>query len=117
MPASSRWYQRLLGATSGHGGEVYERIEKDGELILQLHAWEAENHPNLVNRNSALAGHGVLLWFHDPGFDEAVARARELGAEIVLDIFVNPNARQREIWLKDPDGYTVVIAGRPGDLG
>jgi len=23
----------------------------------------------------------------------------------------NPNANQREIWLRDPDGYVVVIAG------
>jgi Glyoxalase/Bleomycin resistance protein/Dioxygenase superfamily len=107
VEASSRWY----------GGAIYERIEKDGELILQLHAWEAENHPNLVNRSAAPPGHGVLLWFHAPNFDEAVARVRELGAEIILDVFVNPNARQREIWLKDPDGYTVVIAGSPGDRG
>ncbi len=117
VEASSRWYRRLLDADSGHGGAIYERIEKDSELILQLHAWEAENHPNLVDRSAVPPGHGVLLWFHDPNFDEAVARVRELGAEIVLDVFVNPNARQREIWLKDPDGYTVVIAGSPGDRG
>ena len=24
---------------------------------------------------------------------------------------VNPNAKQRELWLRDPDGYTVVLAG------
>jgi catechol 2,3-dioxygenase-like lactoylglutathione lyase family enzyme len=116
VPASSRWYRQLLGGVGGHGGDVYERIEKDGELILQLHAWEAENHPNLIDRDSAPAGHGVLLWFYDPDFDEAVVRARQLGAEIVLDVFVNPNAGQREIWLKDPDGYIVVIAGTPGDV-
>ncbi|MDC6166412.1 hypothetical protein [Paucibacter sp. XJ19-41] len=30
---------------------------------------------------------------------------------------VNPYAGHREVWLRDPDGSTVVIAGRYGDLG
>jgi catechol 2,3-dioxygenase-like lactoylglutathione lyase family enzyme len=117
VEASSRWYQQLLGAEGSHGGSVYEQITVDGSLILQLHAWEEENHPNLTDRDSAPAGHGVPLWFHVPAFDDAVMRARELDAEIVLDVFVNPNADQRELWLRDPDGYVVVIAGNPDDHG
>ena len=38
VAASSCWYQQLLGCESGHGGPEYERLVKDGELILQLHA-------------------------------------------------------------------------------
>ena len=30
---------------------------------------------------------------------------------------VNPSANHREFWLRDPDGYVVVIAGPHGDLG
>jgi hypothetical protein len=30
---------------------------------------------------------------------------------------VNQNPNHREFWLKDPDGYVVVIAGPNGDLG
>lgn len=37
-------------------------------------------------------------------------RARESGAEIVTDVHVNPNSRQREIWMRDPDGYLIVLA-------
>jgi hypothetical protein len=33
---SSRWYQRLLGCQSGHGGPQYERLVSPGGLILQL---------------------------------------------------------------------------------
>lgn len=117
VAASSRWYQRLLDAESGHGGDVYERIVVDGELILQLHAWEEEDHPNLTDRDKAPPGHGVLLWFHVPAFDEAAARVRDIGADVVLDVRVNPNANQRELWLRDPDGYVVVVAGTPRDLG
>jgi hypothetical protein len=29
----------------------------------------------------------------------------------VTDVHVNPNAKQRELWLRDPDGHTVVLAG------
>jgi hypothetical protein len=57
----------------------------------------------------------VLLWFQDDAFD-AVARARALGAEILEEPHSNPNAKHREIWLRDPDGYVVVLAGARGDL-
>ncbi len=42
---------------------------------------------------------------------------RRLAAEVLQEPKVNPNARHREVWRKDPDGYVVVIAGRYGDLG
>jgi len=47
VEASSRRYQRLLGGESGHGGAEYERLMRDGELLLQLHAWNAHENPNL----------------------------------------------------------------------
>jgi hypothetical protein len=40
-----------------------------------------------------------------------VQRTRDLGAVIERDVHVNPNAKQQEIWLRDPDGYRVVLAG------
>src|SRR5262245_56258797 len=64
--ASSRWYAKLLGADSlpehSHR-DLYERISCSGQLLLQLHAWDEEDHPNLVNADAAPPGHGVLLWF------------------------------------------------------
>jgi hypothetical protein len=41
--------------------------------------------------------------------DERARRAH--GAEIVRDLHVNPNAKQQELWLRDPDGDTVVLPG------
>ena len=38
------WYQTLLGATSAHGGEEFEMLMLDGELSLQLHHADAEEH-------------------------------------------------------------------------
>jgi len=55
--------------------------------------------------------------FEVDDFDVAVARARALGAPIVLDVHRNPNADHCELWIRDPDGYTVVIASPDGDFG
>ncbi len=116
--ASSQWYQTLLDADSLPDHEhrnFYDRIYVAGEMVMQLHAWDVENHPNLVGADRAPGGHGVLIWFEMADFDAAVVRARGLRAEVVLEPHVNPNARHREIWLRDPDGYVVVVASPDGD--
>jgi hypothetical protein len=118
--ASGRWYAHLLGADSlpeHPHRDVYDRISCAGRLVLQLHAWDAENHPNLVNRDAAPVGHGVVLWFETGDFDDAVARARELGAEIILEPHINPAPNHREIWLRDPDNFVVVISSPDGEAG
>ena len=118
--ASSRWYVELLGADlipEHPHRDVYDRISHFGRLLLQLHAWDAEEHPNLVNADAAPPGHGVLLWFQVDDFDLVVERARGLGAEIVEEPHVNPAPRHREIWLRDPDGYVVVVASPDGECG
>jgi catechol 2,3-dioxygenase-like lactoylglutathione lyase family enzyme len=111
--ASSRWYQTLLAADSlpeHEHRETYDRIFCDGQLILQLHAWNAHDHPNLVNRDAAPVGHGILLWFQVDDFDAAVQRVRSLNAPILEEPHVNPNSGQKEMWIRDPDGYVVVVA-------
>jgi len=116
--ASSRWYTELLGTDSlpDHPHrDVYDRISLGGQLLLQLHAWDEEDHPNLVNADAAPPGHGVVLWFQLDDFDAAVDRARGLRAEIIDGPLFNPAPRHREIWLRDPDGYVVVIAGPDGE--
>ena len=116
--ASSRWYGELLRADSlpeHRHRDVYDRVTSSGHLILQLHAWDKENHPNLVNANAAPPGHGVLLWFQVDDFDSVVERARALRTEIIEEPHVNPAPQHREMWLRDPDGYVVVIAGPDGE--
>jgi catechol 2,3-dioxygenase-like lactoylglutathione lyase family enzyme len=117
VEASSRWYQRLLGAHSGHGGSEYEQIvDPAGKLVLQLHAWDAHEHPHLGDRALRPYGNGVLLWFQVDGFDAAVERVREMAVEILEGPRVNPSANHREIWLRDPEGYVVVLASGYSDL-
>ncbi|HEX4051283.1 MAG TPA: VOC family protein [Steroidobacteraceae bacterium] len=116
--ASSRWYSKLLAADSqpehSHR-DYYDRISRSGRLLLQLHAWDEEDHPNLVNATAARVGHGVVLWFQVEDFDSAVKRAGALDAEVIEGPYVNPAPRHREIWLRDPDGFVVVIASPDGE--
>ena len=116
--ASSRWYGALLGADAlpDHPHrDVYDRVSCSGRLLLQLHAWDEEDHPNLVNAAAAPIGHGVVLWFQVADFDAAVKRAHSLGAEVLQGPFVNPAPQHREIWLRDPDGFVVVLASHDGE--
>jgi catechol 2,3-dioxygenase-like lactoylglutathione lyase family enzyme len=111
VPASSRFYVELLGAESAHGGEAYEQLVSDGELILQLHHIDVEDHHGPLASSDVPLGNGTLIWFEVSDFDAAVQRARAVNARVERDVHVNPNAKQQEIWLRDPDGYLVVLAG------
>jgi len=113
VPASSAWYCALLGATSGHGGDEYERVMSGNDFILQLHSWDDDHHHGTPGDPDAAVGNGVIAWFALDDFDAAVTRATTLQATVVRAPHRNPNANQMEIWLRDPDGYLVVIAGPP----
>ena len=58
-----------------------------------------------------------MLWFQTEQIDTAYQRARAENAEILEAINVNSNANHREFWLRDPDGYVVVVAGAYTDVG
>ncbi len=117
---SSRWYAALLGlkATSiemeSDHAHLYDRLLDGDAIVLQLHAWNEEEHPNLIGPDDARHGHGVLLWFEVDDFDAAVGRARALGAEVIQDVHVNPAPGHHELWLRDFDGYVVVIVSPDG---
>ena len=114
VPASSRFYQRVLAAESGHGGDEYEQIVSNGEILMQLHAVDVEDHHGPLADPDQPLGNGVLLWFEVADFEAAVEQVRATGAPVVTDVHINPNALQQEIWVRDPDGYLVVLAG-PSD--
>ncbi len=107
---ASAWYQRVLGAVGDHGGREYERLLVDGVLVLQLHKLDVGHHHGTIRDPELPTGNGVALWFAAEEFDAVVARIRDVEAELVADVHVNPNAGQREIWIRDLDGYLVVFA-------
>ena len=120
---SSRWYQRLLGCQSAHGGPEYERLVADGNLILQLHHFGVEHHHGRIgDPGDKPYGNGVLLWFEIDDFDAAMARAAEMHAAVLMPKHRNPPSgdggpNHWECWLRDPDGYTVVLASPDGSAG
>ena len=111
VPASSRFYQSVLSADGGHGGDEYEQIVSDGEIVLQLHHAEVEHHHGRMADPDVPLGNGFVVWFEVADFDAAVEQVRVVGALVERDVHTNPNARQQEIWVRDPDGYLVVLAG------
>jgi catechol 2,3-dioxygenase-like lactoylglutathione lyase family enzyme len=110
VEASSPWYQRVLAATSGHGGREYEQLLVDGVMVMQLYLVAEAHHHGTIGDPSAPFGNGVALWFETDNFDAAVGRIYVAGARVETDVHFNPNAGHREIWLRDPDGYLVVLA-------
>jgi catechol 2,3-dioxygenase-like lactoylglutathione lyase family enzyme len=120
VEASSRWYQRLLGCQSAHEGTEYERLVSNGVLVLQLHRFDVEHHHGRIGDPADRPyGNGVLLWFEIDDFDAAVARAVEMKADIFRPRHRNPptgggGPNHWELWLFDPDGYTVVLASPDG---
>ena len=111
VEATSRWFQEVLGLTSGHGGTEYEMLMDGDTLVAQLHQWEADEHPHLGDPADPSRGNGVLLWFATDDFDGIMARADKTGAEVLDGPLANPNSHLREIWLRAPEGYVVVLAG------
>ena len=120
VETSSRWYQRLLGCRSAHGGPEYERLVWNGQLVLQLHGFEVEHgHGPIGNRDDQPYGNGVLLWFEVDDFEAVMERSREMGAEIVMPKHLNPpdgdgGPNHWECWMRDPDGYVVVVCSPDG---
>jgi hypothetical protein len=47
VEAGSRWFVDVLGLTSAHGGTEYEMLMDGDQLVVQLHQWEADEHPRL----------------------------------------------------------------------
>ena len=112
---TSQWYQTILGLESGHGGREYEQLLYEQRMVLQLHQWQAHEHPHIGDPKRVI-GNGVLLWFESNQFDEVVQKLQTHQVEILEGPKYNPNAHHREIWFKDPNGYTLVVASPYGDL-
>ncbi|GGF90507.1 hypothetical protein GCM10007304_00490 [Rhodococcoides trifolii] len=111
IDASRSWYRVTLGLVSGHGGHDYEQLLFDATMVLQLHRLDETHHHEPIGAAGTPLGNGVALWFAAADFDQATDRIRAADPVVVTEAHHNPNAGHREIWIRDPDGYLVVVAG------
>ena len=109
VPATSKWYQELLGATSGHGGAEFEMIMAGGELLLMLHHSDFEEHPGLATPDET-PGSGVLVYFSVEDVNPVFERAKTMGAKLIDEPHMNEKARSVEFSLYDPDGYALTVS-------
>ena len=89
----------------------YEMLMDGDDLVVQLHQWEAGEQPHLGDAVDPSRGNGIVLWFATDDFDGVVLRTEEADAVVLEGPLVNSNSRQREIWLRGPEGYVVVTSG------
>jgi catechol 2,3-dioxygenase-like lactoylglutathione lyase family enzyme len=82
-------------------------------VLLCLHRWGAHEHPPLARPDHGHVGNGLLLFFRVDDFDEALARARALGARLEEEPHMNPNTGTMEFALRDLDGYYVMVSALP----
>ncbi|MDB5881666.1 MAG: glyoxalase, partial [Ramlibacter sp.] len=82
-----------------------------------LHHWDAHEHSHLGSPGTKPYGNGVVLWFMSEAVEQDFERAVQAGAEVLEPIKVNPLANHLEFWLREPNGYVVVVAGPYGQLG
>jgi len=88
--------------------------------MLQLHSFDVEHHHGAIaDQHDKPYGNGVLLWFEVEDFEGVVQRAAEMDVEIVLPRHRNPREgdggpNHWECWMRDPDGYLVVVASPYG---
>jgi predicted enzyme related to lactoylglutathione lyase len=116
---SSRWYQRLMGLQSAHGGPDYERLVHNETLVMQLHSQAVMHHHGPLCDPMQPLGNGVLLWFEVDDFDAVAERAATMCAHIIKPKHRNPaegdgGPNHWELWIRDPDGYLVVVASPDG---
>ncbi len=97
VPAASQSFQGVLGLRSAHGGDEYEMLMDGDELVLQLHRWEADEHPLMGDPSDPSRGNGMLLWFATDDVDAVVDRARSASADVIDGPLENPNSHMREI--------------------
>ena len=113
VEASSRWFQALLGAKSAHGGREYEMLtDAAGDLILQLHHADAEEHGGERLPPGSARGAGVLLYFQVADVHAVHERAQAMKAVVEgPPTFIKP-AGHTEFVVRAPDGYAIALYQR-----
>lgn len=113
VEATSQWFQSLLGAKSAHGGREYEMLMDDaGQLILQLHRADMDEHGDRRLPKGSVRGAGVLLYCKVADVHAAHARAKAMGATVEGPPVHIKIAGHTEFVVRSPDGYALALYQR-----
>ncbi len=112
VEVSSRWYQELLRVRGDHGGKEFDRLVGSEGVVLLLHHWGAPEHPSLGDANAGPIGHGLVLHFRVASIAPYFERAKKLAAPVLHLPWHNPQSRQEEFTIRDPDGYVVTVCAQ-----
>ena len=115
VPTSVRWYCALLGVENDHHRKDFDQIVSGGEVLLMLHGPAEGEHGLSQPRGHERLGLGCVVWFSASDIEAAFARAKDLGAEILAEPWVNPRAGWTEFSVRDPDGYTIGVWAFSGE--
>ena len=69
--------ERCADAIAGTEEPSTSSSPSRGRMVMQLHAWEAYEHPHMGKPETKPYGNGVLLWFQTDFFKEAVQSEHE----------------------------------------
>ena len=106
---SSEFYQKLLGCRSEHGGEIFEMLTSENNVVLCLHKWGEHEHPTMANPTSE-NGNGLILFFRVDDVNEIFKNAKTLKANIEKGVHYNENSLKNQFTLRDLDGYYLIIS-------
>ena len=109
VQASAQWYQRIFKFKNAHGGDHFAVLTTEAdEVVLCLHAWQADQHPTMANPVLP-AGNGLLLYFRTADWKEIRQNLTDADWAVEEDLHVNPNSLRQEFSFRDPDGYFLTV--------
>lgn len=109
VPESSKFYQKLLDCKSEHGGNTFEILTSEKQVILCLHKWGEHEHPTMLSSEKEV-GNGLILFFRVDKLKKIFENAKILNATIEKEIHYNENSLKNQFILRDLDSYYLIIS-------
>ena len=106
---SSKFYQSLLGCKSAHGGDIFEILTSNENVILCLHKWGEHKHPTMMAPENGSAN-GLILYFRVDNLLHSLDKAKKINAHIEKEIHYNNNSLKNQFILRDLDNYYLIIS-------
>ncbi|NND71118.1 MAG: glyoxalase [Rhodothermales bacterium] len=110
VSASRDWYRSVFAWQSLHGGDEFAVLaDRQGEIQLCLHRWGTHEHPTMKHPDST-PGNGLILYICTVDIEDIYTRVKTMGYPMEAGLALNPNSRQQEFALRDPDDYFLILS-------